>query len=129
MYHIVLNLDKQSLNIEFSLLCRVTLHIPHVGPNAKTVFSPLHAIVLPVFSLLASFTHNMSKPNSVTFQSEYLLKELFFLSVLNSTKQLAVCFPPCGKRFCLSSRVEYCDRLKEKYVVSTCMAQAVEQVK
>lgn len=34
--------------------------------------------VLPGFSLLASFAHNMSKPNSLTFQSKYILKELFF---------------------------------------------------
>ena len=91
----------------------------------------LHCVpmfVLPAFSLFASFTHSMSKPDSVTFQSEYLLKELVFLSVFNSTKQLAVGFPPCGGCLCLSSRLKYCDRLK-KYVVSTCMARAVEQLR
>lgn len=54
---------------------------------------------------------------ALIFHSEDLLKELGFGSVLNRTEQLAGCSPPCGRHFCPLSRLKYCDRLQEKWVI------------
>lgn len=97
-----------------------SLHFPHLGPNGKTIFAPLHAHVCSFRYLL----HFLTKWQSSTLQHFSL--SIFYrtgFSVLNSTKQFAVCFPPCGKHFCLSSR------LREKCVISIHMSGAVEQVK
>lgn len=115
--------------MEFGLLCRVTLHIPHIGPNAKTIFSPLHAHVCSASLFITCFIYSQYVKAWLCDISVWVSFKRTVFSVLNSTKQLAVCFLPRGRCFCLSSRLKYCDSLKEKYVVSTCMAWAVEQVK
>lgn len=104
----------------------MTFHIP----SAKAIFFPkiMLMFVLPAFSLLASLIPNLSEPNS-DIHSEDLLKELDFGSGLNRTEQPAGCFPLCGRHFCPLSRLKYSDRLKEKWVISRCVAGAVEQGK
>lgn len=112
--------------MEFGLLCRMTLHISHVG-HAKTIFSPLHAHVCSASLCITCFIYNMSKLNSVTFQSEYHLKELFFSSTVQSNL-LFVSLPVTSASDFLADLNTVIDGRKNMLFPHLHMVWAVEQV-
>lgn len=65
---------------------------------------------------------------TLTFHSEHLLKGLG-LWICFEQGRATCCLFACGRHFCPLRRLKYCDRLKEKCVISRCVAGAVEQRK
>lgn len=100
--------------MEFGLLCRTTLHISLVGPNAKTVISPLHAHVCPASLFITCLIYSYYvKARLRGISVEVSFKSTGFSMCFEQYQATCCLLPPCGRRFWLSSRLKYCDTLEK----------------